>query len=150
MANTIEISDEQKILSVDKSQLRRTVEHVLRDMKVSKWSVSLAILEDAGIERLKEAYFGRREVTDVISFDFREGKEGKLECEIVVNTECAVRVAGERSGDPHAELNLYVVHGLLHQLGYNDQELRDSQIMHEKEDELLDELGFGKVFGGTG
>lgn len=150
MANKIEISDEQKILSVDKAQLRRTVEHVLRRMKVSESVISLAVLEDAGIQRLKEEYFGRREVTDVISFDLRESKDEMPDCEIVVNAECAVRVAGERSGDPHAELNLYVVHGLLHQLGYNDQELRDGQIMHKKEDELLEELGFGKVFGGTG
>ena len=145
----IAISDEQEALAIDRAQLRRTVEHVLSRMEVREGIISLAIVDDAAIRQLKEKYFGRSEVTDVISFDMRESDRETLDCEIVVNAECAVREAQQRRGDPQGELNLYVVHGLLHQLGYNDRTLREGQIMHAKEDEMLKELGFGIVFGGT-
>ena len=116
-------------------------------------SVSLAIVDDGKISKLKEQYFGIAEVTDVISFDLRDNIKGEPEfpdCEIVVNAQCAVREASRRDGDPQAELNLYVVHGLLHQLGYDDQTEQQAEIMHKKEDQLLEELGFGTVYGGTG
>jgi len=115
--------------------------------------VSLAIVDDEAISKIKERYFGAAEVTDVISFDLRDNTKVEQElpdCEIVVNAQCATREAGRRGVDPQAELNLYVVHGLLHQLGYDDQTERQSKIMHKKEDQLLEELGFGTVYEGTG
>jgi len=162
----IGISDNQDALEVDQEKIRRTVEYVLGRLCGNKsaninglvsgngpTAVSLAIVDDEVISKIKEQYFGTAEITDVISFDLRDNTKGEREfpdCEIVVNAQCAVREAGLRSGDPQAELNLYVVHGLLHQLGYDDQTQRQAEIMHKKEDQLLEELGFGKVYGGTG
>ena len=153
-------SDNQDALEVDQEKIRRTVEYVLGQIRRNESSagtasatVSLAIVDDEAISKIKEQYFGVAEITDVISFDLRDNTKGEQEfpdCEIVVNAQCAVREAGRRGGDPQAELNLYVVHGLLHQLGYDDQTQRQSDIMHKKEDQLLEELGFGKVYGGTG
>ena len=168
----IGISDNQDTLEIDQAKLRRTVEYVLGQIcgngsvggnestggnessaGNAPTAVSLAIVDDGKISKLKEQYFGAAEVTDVISFDLRDNIKGEREfpdCEIVVNAQCAAREASRRSGDPQAELNLYVVHGLLHQLGYDDQTDRQAEIMHKKEDQLLEELGFGTVYGGTG
>jgi probable rRNA maturation factor len=162
----IGISDNQDTLEIDQAKLRRTVEYVLGRIRGNEStdgnessagsapaSVSLAIVDDGKISKLKEQYFGVAEVTDVISFDLRDNTKGEPEfpdCEIVVNAQCAVREASRRDGDPQAELNLYVAHGLLHQLGYDDRTEQQAEIMHKKEDQLLEELGFGTVYGGTG
>ena len=174
----ISISDNQDILEIDQTKLRRTVEYVLGQIRGNESvgesesargnestdgnessagsataAVSLAIVDDGKISKLKEQYFGAAEVTDVISFDLRDNTKGGREfpdCEIVVNAQCAAREASRRNVDPQAELNLYVVHGLLHQLGYDDQTEQQAKIMHKKEDQLLEELGFGTVYGGTG
>ena len=45
-----------------------------------------------------------------------------------------------------AELALYITHGLLHNLGFDDAETEASAEMHRTEDEILQEAGFGKVF----
>lgn len=45
-----------------------------------------------------------------------------------------------------AELSLYVAHGTLHLAGYDDRTPREFARMHRREDELLDELGIGRVF----
>ena len=44
------------------------------------------------------------------------------------------------------ELLLYVVHGTLHLLGFDDQRPEDARAMHKKEDQLLSELGHGFVY----
>jgi probable rRNA maturation factor len=147
----IEVSDQQKALKVDPRQLRRTVRFVLRQQCVAAATVSIVLVDNAVIRRLKARYFGRRVVTDVISFDLRDEpcsfREAlAVDCEIVVNAQRAAMVAARSARDPWAELNLYAVHGLLHQLGYDDISVRKARAMHEREDQLLCALGFGSVF----
>ncbi len=119
-------------------------------MNVTVGQVSIALVDDEAISRLKNEYFGRPEATDVISFDLRDSDNDALDCEIVINTQKALREAEARHSEPGGEINLYLVHGLLHQLGYDDRSELDAVRMHQKEDQLLVELGFGTIFGGTG
>lgn len=149
----IAISDNQNVLSVDHVQLEQTVRHVLQKMNVNEAEVSLALFDDALMLQLNEKYLQKSSPTDVISFDLSDpdpSQKNKLDCEVVVNVQCALRVTREHTDDPQAELNLYIVHGLLHQLGYNDQTEEQAKKMHKMENQLLEELGFGNVFGGTG
>jgi probable rRNA maturation factor len=44
------------------------------------------------------------------------------------------------------ELMLYIVHGLLHQMGYEDSTVRGRARMHAREDYLLDLFGPGPAF----
>lgn len=142
----IEISDRAAAWA-DPEQLAKTVRHTLKELGVAAAAVSVAIVGHDEISQLKKQYFGRLESTDVISFDLRDEPEAsKLDCEIVVNAQQARQEAQARKGNRQAELNLYVVHGLLHQLGYDDHNDTEAQLMHQKEDELLEKLGFGKVF----
>lgn len=131
----------------DRPRLTEIVEYVLKSERAPGGTVSLAIIGDEAICRLKKKYFGTAAVTDVISFDLRDKSDEPLDCEVVVNAQRARQVAQQSGIDWLAELSLYVVHGLLHQLGYNDKTQQDSQRMHLREDKLLSELGFGKVFG---
>jgi probable rRNA maturation factor len=145
------------VLLVNDEQLRKTVEYVLRDQDVTgRAIVSLAIVDDETIKRLKEEYFQISQVSDVISFDLRddeaisnlaEDEPAELDCEVVVNAQRALAVARQYGTSPEGELNLYVVHGLLHQLGFDDKEPQQGRTMHEKENQLLEGLGFGSVFG---
>jgi len=148
---SIEISNEQQGLPIDTEQLQKTIKHVLQSCNIKDGTISLAVVDDAAIRALKQQYYGKAEVTDVLSFDLREETanpplEQALDCEVVVNAQRAQQAAQERNQDAQAELNLYVVHGLLHQLGYDDQENRQAKIMHQKEDQLLKELGFGPAY----
>ena len=140
----VQVSDNQTALAVDAEQLERTVRHVLADAGRTIGTVSVAVLDNRAIRQLEKEYLNRAESTDVLSFDLGDGEE--LDCEVIINAQQAGEVAGERSGDPLAELNLYLVHGLLHQLGYDDRSGKQAENIHAKEDQLLGQLGFGKVF----
>ena len=116
----------------------------------------MLVVDDDAICRLKQRFFSTSAVstsavTDVISFRLGDNPDtlapgSTLDCEVVVNAQRAQQVASKCDASPQAELNLYVVHGLLHQLGFGDQTPESADLMHHKEDQLLDELGLGKVF----
>ena len=45
-----------------------------------------------------------------------------------------------------AELALYITHGLLHNLGFDDSTEMQAKKMHDTEDEILRQSGFGLVY----
>lgn len=148
---SIEIANEQKTVSIDTETLQKTIRHVLQSCNVNQGTISIAVVDDAVMGTLKQQYYGTPDRTDVLSFDLREETANSpvgeiLDCEVVVNAQRAQKTSQEKKQDPQAELNLYVVHGLLHQLGYDDQEPNQAETMHQKEDQLLEELGFGPVY----
>ena len=144
----IAICNQQQVAEIDENDLRRTVHHVLDDLDVTDASVSIAVVDDQTIRRLKDQYFDRNQITDVISFNLADEPDrvtAPLDCEVVINAQRAAQLAAPPRST-QAELNLYLIHGLLHQLGYDDRIPQKAADMHEKEDQLLTELGFGKVY----
>ena len=84
--------------------------------------------------------------TDVISFDLSDEFEPGRNFQIVVNLEQACRQGKKRGHSAESELALYITHGLLHQLGYDDLEPQQAGQMHEKEDAILQSNGFGVIY----
>jgi len=84
-------------------------------------------------------YSGRDNATDVISFD-NSIKKNEILTDIVVSTDTALRNSRIFKTKPFYELCLYVVHGLLHILGYDDENLKQKRIMDEKTFRILSTL----------
>ena len=64
-----------------------------------------------------------------------------LEGEVVVDAQTALRSAPRYGWPPHDELLLYVVHGTLHLVGYDDADHGLRAEMEERESEILKKLG---------
>ena len=58
----------------------------------------------------------------------------------------AVRQANLRGHASQAELALYITHGLLHNLGFDDSTDSKARKMHDTEDNILQQLGYGFVY----
>ena len=56
-----------------------------------------------------------------------------LDGEVIVSTEMAVQMATEYHWSPRDELVLYLVHGVLHLIGYDDQNDEDKRRMRTRE-----------------
>jgi probable rRNA maturation factor len=114
----------------------------------TKYEINIAIVEDAEFRDLNKRFLNRKTTSDCLSFDLSDDREpdsSKL-LEIVVNGELAVKQANLFGHSDEAELALYVTHGLLHQLGFDDSTPRQSRKMHNIEDEILQKLGYGLVY----
>ena len=100
----------------------------------------MALVGDAEMAVLNERFLGSDAVTDVLAFPYES--EGKfINGEIVANAELAVRESAARPHGAADELMLYVVHGLLHLLGYDDDSPEATQRMRRREQDILRAAG---------
>lgn len=112
--------------------------------------VSITFVDDRLIQALNKTYRGIDQATDVLSFAFDEevagagvvpvpinGPEIHLLGEIVLSLERVKRQAEEYEHSFVRELAFLTVHGLLHLLGYDHQEEKDTQEMRKMEEDIL-------------
>lgn len=117
---SIEIANEQDVLpAINAQQLNQAAANVLREAGITAGAVSIAIVDDAEIHRLNKQFLAHDFPTDVLSFVLDRVGE-RLEGEVIASAQTAVRAAGEYGWQPADELLLYVIHGTLHLVGYDD------------------------------
>lgn len=133
----VELANLQRKVSISPRRIRRTAGRVLRELGRVGARVHLTFVDDALIRRLNARYLRHRRPTDVLAFPLDAPGPSRLWGEIVVSAETARRQA-RRLGIPVGlELDLLVVHGLLHLAGYDDGEPREARLMHQREREIL-------------
>lgn len=96
--------------------------------------VSLLLTDDKEIGELHEQFLGDPSPTDVMSFEMDDGAE------LVVSVETAQRVANEAGHEVDAEVALYIVHGMLHTVGFDDIEDDDRLRMRDAERAIMSRL----------
>ena len=136
----VEIANLQKHYKIKDNKIKQVVKEVL-GKKSSSAKLSIAFVDNNEIKKLNKKYFDSDDVTDVIAFPLDNHKNA-LNGEIVISVETAVDTAVKENVDVEGEIVLYVVHGLLHLLGYSDVNREDAIIMHEKESKILKALGY--------
>jgi probable rRNA maturation factor len=119
-----------------KKAIREFLEREGKDAKLS-----IAFVDNNEIKKVHQRFLSSDEVTDVISFPLG-GESGFVNGEIVVSVETALEVANSKQSSVEGEIILYVIHGILHLLGFDDNNRVNSKIMHEKEVEVLSFLGY--------
>jgi probable rRNA maturation factor len=144
----IGIHIEPNAAPLDAESLRHAVCVALRQHDIPACRLSLAVVDDARIAALNAKYLGRSRPTDCLAFDLRDDRQAHaVEGEVVVSWETARREAAARELSLQAELTLYVIHGLLHLLGYDDLDEKQAARMHQTEDRILTSLGLGPAYG---
>ncbi len=146
----IAITNEQTVLNVDEDRLRSAVRTVLEDAGRSVAQISVAVVDDPTIHGLNRKYLNHDYATDVLSFVLEEGTHGEpFEGEVIASAETAV-AAAERFGWLAAdELLLYVVHGALHLVGYDDKTTEAVAEMHKREADVLARFGLEPRYEST-
>jgi probable rRNA maturation factor len=137
--NGIQVSlvNEQPRHTVDDAQLIEAAATVLRDSDYSSAAISLAVVDDATIHALNRQYLEHDWPTDVLSFVL-EDDGTHLEGEIVLSADTAASAAEDVGSSPAAEQLLYVIHGALHLIGYDDttpeaaEQMRAAEIQYMK------------------
>ena len=155
----VQITKSFKDIDLNLPKLKKLVEAVCKRFKLLKATVGIAIVGDAEIRKLNKRFLNCNSVTDSLSFDLSDNgtdtsaisdlripvKNRKL-FELVVNAERAVKEAKLRGHSSEAELALYITHGLLHNLGFDDSQQAEAEKMYRTEDEILQQLGFRLVY----
>jgi probable rRNA maturation factor len=152
-AFSIAVVSRQRAMRVDRRRLIRLAQSVLRQEQVASAEISVAILDDREIHAVNRQFLNHDYPTDVISFvldcrvdkvasgkspkNDRRGTAKVIDGEIVISAQTAVRNSASYGSDPQNELALYLVHGLLHICGYDDQTSIEKRLMRRREAEAL-------------
>jgi probable rRNA maturation factor len=133
----------------DLEWLRRAATRALQLLRCRCVNLGVIVLDDRRMARMHRRFLGAAGTTDVITFDLRQpGSTAgrRIDAELYVCLDEARRQARARAIPVEHELLLYMVHGLLHLLGYDDHDPAGHRRMHRREDAILRRLGVGPVY----
>ena len=136
----IDFRNEQQTLAIDESRLRQAIELVLGRAGIEQAEISLAVIDDYSMHELNRRYLNHDEPTDVLSFVLESGA-GSLDGEIIVSADTAARSAPGFGWPAEDELLLYVIHGALHLVGYDDLNPEAKTEMRRQERACLAHFG---------
>ncbi|MHC4158157.1 MAG: rRNA maturation RNase YbeY [Planctomycetota bacterium] len=144
---TVQITNSFDTQDVSLFRLKKLVKTICARFKLPAATISVAIVDNAQIRKVNKQFLNRNRSTDCLSFDLSDdGPNPAKSFEIVVNAEMAVKQAKLRKHSTEAELALYIIHAMLHNLGFDDATPQQAKKMHDTEDEVLRQQGFGLVY----
>ena len=142
----IELINQQKIKRVNLKQLQKYLKKILIFLNISSKELSILLCDNVCIRKLNKKYFKKFSVTDVIAFPLTDDLGPNYLGEVVVSVEEAVNVAKKLKLKWQDELRLYLIHGILHLLGYDDCTKVSKLNMENKQENILKNISKGKSF----
>lgn len=151
----IHLSNDQLLLQISEQTVASVVRETLQNQCVVEAEIVVALVDDRSIHAVNREHLQHDYPTDVISFLYDSdlvqpvpaeqaslrGAGQRLDGELVVSAETAIREASVYGWNPLDELRLYLVHGLLHLCGYDDLSETEQSIMREQERNVLKKWG---------
>ena len=127
----IEINNKTRT-KININLIKKVSQSFLDYYKINK-NLSIAFVGDKLIRKLNNQYRGKDRITDILSFDGEEEDLG----EIIINYAQIKRQAKKYSKSVQDELVFILVHGLLHLIGYDDQNEKERNIIIKKGEDFI-------------
>lgn len=136
----IHVTNRQRDLPLSKPSVRAVVSAFLALHEVVWDEVGVHFVREREICRLHALYFDDPSPTDCITLPIATGGAERLLGDLFIAPSAALAYVARRGGDPYEETLLYLVHGLLHLLGYDDVDPKERRKMRQKERHALEML----------
>ncbi len=136
------LNNQQRRISLSLTKLRGIGKSILKALRFRQAEVSFLFVNDTTIKKLNRKFKKENRPTDVLAFSQLEGKPSPdcvigLLGDVIISVDTTKRQAPLYGNSFERELSLYMVHGILHLLGYDDQNPRSRKIMRKKEGEIM-------------
>jgi len=147
----IEITNQQVLKKVNLKRACRIIRTIGRLLNLSSKKITFVFCDNRFIQKLNKKYFKKDMPTDVIAFNLADEDDRDYLGEVIISVEQAVRVARSLGLRWQDELLLYLIHGILHLIGYDDRTRAGRRRMERKQKAMLKHLGCrGSGVGGRG
>ena len=143
--NTVVSLESSAKLPFSKSRTRKIGLLILRLLRLKNCKVYFQFVTGREMKLLNRKFKGRNRATDVLAFSQVEGHYfpeigRKTLGDIVISVDAARRQAPLYGSSFKKELILYMIHGTLHLLGYDDEKPSKAKVMKAKENKLMREI----------
>ena len=116
-------------------------------------NLSIVLTDNRRLRTLNRDYLGVDAPTDVLSFPASESDGSEIDPEtgaryigdILISVPYAAKGAAKAGHPVESELQLLVVHGVLHLLGHDHAEPKEKAKMWKAQAEILESLGLGDI-----
>jgi probable rRNA maturation factor len=116
-------------------RLKKWISAVVTKEKKECGNLSFVFMDDQTLLSHNQQFLGHDTYTDIITFDYREGKQ--VNGDILISVERVRENAGKFDVAFDTELRRVMIHGVLHLCGYKDKKKEDQVVMRKKENAAL-------------
>ena len=141
----VTVTADEAVDGVDVNWLQLKTTAALLLLGKDQSQLVVRVVNDATMSKLHKDHSNISETTDVLTFDHGSA-EDLVHADIAICSDVASRVVNDQEHSLNEELLLYVVHGVLHCLGFDDHDEESHLKMHEEEDRILSAIGVGPVW----
>jgi probable rRNA maturation factor len=118
--NELYVRNRQRGWGVEVALLRQIASELLAEIWPGDYQIGVLLVGQREMARLNQDYLSHEGSTDVITFSYEPAVRGTLHGEIVICLDVAAEQARQFGTSWQQELVRYLVHGVLHCLGYDD------------------------------
>ena len=114
---------------------KRWIKKIIELEKKQPGQINYMFMSDESLLRNNKQFLNHSTLTDIITFDYREGK--KISGDILISVERVIENAEKFKVAFEVELQRVMIHGVLHLCGYGDKSKSAKEVMRKKEDWAL-------------
>jgi probable rRNA maturation factor len=146
MRQSILIANRQRTKKINARRLKQIVGALFAELKISEAELGVNLVAAREMTLVNETFLQHEGSTDVIAFDHRNhgsritNHELKIHGELFVCVDDAVAQAKKFKTSWQSEMVRYIVHGVLHLLGYDDLKTALRRKMKRAENRLVRRL----------
>ena len=111
------------------------IETIIESESLIVGEISYIFCDDEYLHNINVEYLNHDTLTDIISFDYREGDV--ISGDIFISIERVRENARDFKVDFQEELLRVMAHGILHYCGYGDKTEKEEELMRSKENEKI-------------
>jgi len=132
----IVITNRQRTKKINTRLLKQIASELFAELKIAEADLGCALVSAKEMATVNWQFLQHEGATDVITFD-HESTRTKLHGELFICVDMAMAQAKEFKSSWQSELVRYVVHGVLHLLGYDDLKPTLRRKMKREENRLV-------------
>jgi probable rRNA maturation factor len=142
----VTIASRQRVRKIKRRLLKQITTTLLADLKIEKADLGIHLVAVPEMTRLNEKFLRHAGSTDVITFDYSPPRpqipnpRPQFHGEIFICMDEAVLQARKFGTRWQSEVVRYIVHGVLHLLGFDDSSANARRKMKREENRRLREL----------
>jgi probable rRNA maturation factor len=146
------IDNRQKSIRIDRRRIKKAARKILSLLQQPEAELSILFVGNEQIQQLNKSYRGVNKPTDILSFDVQIPLQGSgpltdhqspqipVLGDIVICAQKADEQAEKTGCGFYDEVSRLMIHGILHLLGYDHGNRRDSVRMKTKEQDIYHAL----------
>jgi probable rRNA maturation factor len=145
-ASTIVINNRQRVKKINPRRLKEIVAGLFAELEIEEAEIGINLIGAREMALVNETFLQHEGSTDVITFDHKDLKfeirnpKSEIYGELFICVDDAMIQARKFRTRWQAEITRYIVHGVLHLLGYDDLKPQLRREMKRQENRLMRRL----------